>query len=139
MKYLFGLKNVNKHIAMETTVQSIPSRSMQNFFLDPWMFDFSEKSKYGAVGRFPTNHQYCLHFQSFLENGFESHREALDVKFATSQDDKGLYVVHPWSVGFVDGQGKALLLQSILAMIIWHAPYSVFISKSNMIPTSSYM
>ena len=121
MRVLFDMPCVKKHIGHEVTVQSIPSQSLKNFFLDPWSFDFSESSKYGAVGRFPSNHQYCMHFQSFVENGLEAHREAIDVKFKTSENDRGIFQVHPWSVGFVDGQKKALLVQSILGLLIHNA------------------
>lgn len=64
---------------------------------------------------------------SFWENGLESHREAIDVKFTTSEQDKGLYKVHPWSVGFVDGQTKVLIVQSILGMLIHHEDVSVLV------------
>ena len=117
MDDLFAYDCVKKHIVPELTVQSIPAQSMKNFYLDPWSFDFSESAKYGAVGRFPTNHQYSMHFQSFLDRGLEGHREAIDVKFTTSLEDNQPYQVNHFSVGFVDGQCKALILQSILGML----------------------
>lgn len=127
MDRLFSMHCIAKHVTSEATVTSVPSKSLKNFFLDPWAFDFSESSKYGAVGRFPSNHQYGMHFMSFWENGLESHREAIDVKFTTSEQDKGLYKVHPWSVGFVDGQTKVLIVQSILGMLIHHEDVSVLV------------
>ena len=117
MDDLFAYDCVQKHITTQLTVKSVPPKSMQSFFLDAWAFDFSESSKYGAVGRFPTNHQYSMHFQSFLDRGLESHREAIDVKFTKSLEDRVSYEVSPFSVGFVDGQCKALILQSILDML----------------------
>ena len=126
MRALFEMPCVKKHINPEVTVQSIPSQSLKNFFLDPWAFDFSESSKYGAVGRFPSNHQYCL---QFLDNGLESHREAIDVKFNASEQDRGIFKVHPWSVGFVDGQTKALLVQSILGLLIHNVSCCKFIQQ----------
>eukprot|EP00435_Cladocopium_sp_Y103_P011925 s1235_g3.t1 len=117
MDEFFAMDCVQKHITPEVDVQSIPAKSMKSFFLPPWAFDFSESSKYGAVGRFTTNHQYSMHFPSFLDRGLESHREAIDVKFTANLEDKSLDKVHPFSVGFVDGQCKALIFQSILGML----------------------
>ena len=116
LKY-FDMTCVNKNCRHETAVTSIPSKTLNGFYLEPWSFDFSESSKYGAIGRFPSNHQYCLHFPSFLAHGLETHREAIDVKFNASLDDKARLKIHLWSVGFVDGQTKILIVQSILAMI----------------------
>lgn len=84
--------------------------------LQPWAFDFSESAKFGAIGRFPTNVQVRSHFGSFLQ-GLESHREAMDVKFMKAQESSGVFLIDPFTVGFVDGQCKALIIQSILAMV----------------------
>ena len=108
---------VNTHVVVETELKSIPARSLNGFFLEPWAFDCSETAKYGAVGRYPSNHQYALHFPSFLERGLETHREAIDVKFVQNSEDLAKLHIHPWSVGYVDGQTKVLILQSILAML----------------------
>ena len=116
IKY-FSWDCVSKQTKVEPLVTSIPARSLNGFFLEPWSFDFSEQSKYGQLGRFPSNHQYSLHFGSFLQNGLETHREAIDVKFNASADDTARLMVHPWSVGFVDGQTKLLIIQSIMAML----------------------
>ena len=86
--------------------------SAKEFHLSPWNFDFSERSKYGEKGRFPTNLQFKAHFQSFLRSGYEAHREPVDVRFPAGAD-----VIEPFSVQFVDGQNKMLIIQTILALL----------------------
>ena len=98
-------------------VESVPMKSLKNFLMQPWQLSFSENAQDGATGRFPANHQYLAHLPSFLDGGFESHREAIDVKFTLDASDQTVYKIHPYSVGYVDGQNKALILHSILAAI----------------------
>lgn len=118
MERILSLPGVAKFVDMQPLQQSIPSASKKNFHLPPWAFDFSESAKYGSTGRFPSNHQFRAHFPSFLQNGLECHREALDVKFVLNKDDPAQYKVHPFTVGFVDGQNKALIIQSIFGLLI---------------------
>ena len=92
-------------------LHSVPVASKE-FHLSPWNFDFSERSKYGEKGRFPTNLQLKSHFQSFLRSGYEAHREPIDVRFPAGAD-----AIEPFSVQFVDGQNKMLIIQSILALL----------------------
>ena len=129
---IFDLPAVSKLIEMQEIIRTIPGCSKKNFYLAPWHFDFSEQSKFGAVGRFPSNHQYKAHVQSFLNNGLEAHRECIEVKFANAAatDGSGEGIrVSPFSVGFVDGQNKVLIIQSILALI--HEFVAAFISECN--------
>ena len=115
---LFSSPSIMKHIDSAQAVQSIPQSSLKSFYLDLWSFSFHESAKYGQSGRYPSNHQVQMHFQSFLQNGLQAEREAIDVKFNVSNQDPGLYRVHPFSVGYVDGQCKALIMQAIVAMTI---------------------
>ena len=117
METVFGFTCEAKHIPNQICEENFPSTSLTNFSLPPWAFDFSEGAKYGNTGRYPSNHQYRAHFASFVHNGFESHREAIDVKFRLSEEDRNEYKIHPFHVGFVDGQNKALIVQSIIAML----------------------
>lgn len=117
MNRLFAMSCVNKHVdALQSTIQSVPATTKKNFLLDPWAFNFSEHSKYGECGRFPSNHQFLAHYGSFLQHGFESHREAFEVKFGLGHGSDP-FKIEPFSVGFVDGQCKALIIQTILALI----------------------
>lgn len=118
MESIFSHPCVAKHIERQSPkITTVPATSQKSFWLDPWAFDFSESAKFGATGRFPTNVQVKSHFGSFLQKGLESHREAMDVKFMKAQESSGVFLIDPFSVGFVDGQCKALIIQSILAMV----------------------
>ena len=120
MGNIFDLPCIAKHIEMQDVTRSIPHGSKKGFYLAPWHFDFSESAKYGQLGRFPSNCQYKLHLPSFLEHGLESHRESIEVKFhmpvLSSNVDANDFKIGPFSVGFVDGQNKALIIQSVLAL-----------------------
>ena len=114
MDSLFTLPCVHKHMELQNVLKTVPATSKQ-FFLGVWHFDFSPKSKYGEQGRFPTNIAYKNHFHSFITTGYESGRETVDVRFqhgATTCDD-----ISPFSVQFVDGQNKLLIMQSVIALM----------------------
>ena len=96
--------------------------------LDVWMLSFSESAKYGLMGRWPANHQVRAHFPSFLMKGYESHRESLDIKFdmSTVETDKSVYTIKPFTVGYVDGQNKAIIMLGILGLLIDMDPWKLF-------------
>lgn len=112
MGSIFDAACVAKHVEMQEVVRTIPGTSKKGFFLAPWHFDFSESAKFGQIGRWPSNCQYKAHVVSFLDRGLESHRESIETKFVTTD----ALMISPFSVGFVDGQNKALIMQSILAL-----------------------
>lgn len=118
MHKIFDLPCVEKHVDHQSLLRSIPATNKQ-FNLALWHFNYSEQSKFGERGRFPTNLQYKAHFGSFLQNGYESTREAVDVRFkenplrGVGDDDS----IHPFSVLFIDGQNKLLIMQSTLALL----------------------
>ncbi len=113
MMNTFGKHCITKLLEsrVQPVLQSVPVASKE-FYLSPWQFDFSEKAKYGEKGRFPTNLQYKVHFYSFLRSGYESSREAVDVRFPESSN-----TIEPFTVQFVDGQNKLLIMLSILALL----------------------
>lgn len=113
MSSTFNMKCVSKLVEnhVQPILQSVPVASKE-FYLSPWNFDFSERSKYGENGRWPTNLQYKSHFHSFLKSGYEASREPIDVRFREQAD-----AIEPFSVQFVDGQKKMLIIQSILALM----------------------
>ncbi|CAK9003396.1 Uncharacterized protein SCF082_LOCUS7739, partial [Durusdinium trenchii] len=118
MHKIFDLPCVEKHVDHQSLLRSIPATNKQ-FNLALWHFNYSEQSKFGERGRFPTNLQYKAHFGSFLQNGYEPTREAVDVRFkenplrGVGDDDS----IHPFSVLFIDGQNKLLIMQSTLALL----------------------
>lgn len=113
MSTTFNMPCVKKLVEnqVQPVLQSVPVASKE-FYLSPWNFDFSEKAKYGEKGRFPTNLQYRAHFHSFLKHGYEASREPIDVRFLEHAD-----TIAPFSVQFVDGQNKLLIMLSILALV----------------------
>ena len=113
MSNTFNMACVKKKLEgnLQPVLQSVPVASKE-FHLSPWSFDFSERAKYGERGRWPTNLQYKAHFASFLSNGYEANREPIDVRFAMQSDS-----IEPFTVQFVDGQNKMLIIQSIMALI----------------------
>ena len=56
--------------------------------------------------------QFKAHFHSFLSNGYEARREPIDVRFAGQSE-----TIEPFSVQFIDGQNKMLIIQAIMALI----------------------
>lgn len=119
MDRIFNFECVAKHVGTENPVVNVPMTSMKNIFLELHTLSFAENAKYGEFGRWPATHLFKQHFPSFLENGFEAHREPLDIKFdlSTVEADKGLYMIKPFSVGYIDGQNKAMIMLSILALL----------------------
>lgn len=111
MSTTFSFNCVSHHVVHQPVIQSVPVASKE-FHLSPWSFDFSEGAKYGERGKFPTNLQFKAHWRSFLTSGYEASREPIDVRF-----QPGSNTVSAFSVGFVDGQNKMLIIQCILALV----------------------
>lgn len=110
---------VDKHVSHERVLASVPMTTMKGFFLNPWSLSLAEDAKYGEVGRWPATHAYKSHFGSFLDHGFESHRECLEVKFDMTkvEPEKGVFDIADFSTGYVDGHNKAIIILSILGML----------------------
>lgn len=119
MEEIFNFECVAKHVGTERPVFNVPMTSMKNIFLELHTLSFAENAKYGEFGRWPATHLFKQHFPSFLENGFEAHREPLDIKFdlSTVEADKGLYQIKSFSVGYIDGQNKAIIMLAIVALL----------------------
>ena len=128
MQEIFGMECVAKHIPQNSPAINVPMTSFNGLMLDLWMLSFSENAKYGMMGRWPANHQVRAHFPSFLSRGYEAHRECLEIKFdmTTVEADKSVYVIKPFTVGYVDGQNKAIIMLSILSLLIELDPWNMF-------------
>ena len=109
----------------------VPMTSVKGMTLSLKRLSFAENAKYGELGRWPATHQFKAHFPSFLEAGYEDHREPLEVKFemSTVEPEKGLYEIKPFSVGYIDGQNKAIIMLSVIAMIAELDPWKLFYGK----------
>ncbi len=119
INYIFTMGSVAKHVPPVSSVTHVPMASVKSMRLHISTLSFAENAKFGQLGRWPAMHQFKAHFPSFLDNGYEGHREALEVKFemSTVEPDKGLYHIKPFSVGYIDGQNKGIIMLSILALI----------------------
>ena len=126
MQQIFEWTSVKKHVEKHQPIERIPATSRKGFHLDLWKLSFYENAKYGETGRFPATHSLKAHFGSFIENGFESHRECLEVKFRLNkeEDENAIYQVNDFSVGYVDGQNKAMIMLSIMALLIDLDPWN---------------
>lgn len=48
---------------------------------------------------------------------------------STVEPEKGLYEIKPFSVGYIDGQNKAIIMLSVIAMIAELDPWKLFYGK----------
>ena len=64
----------------------VPVATRRNMYLHPYHFSMEESAKYG---RWPSNVQVKVHFHSIVMRGYESEKEAIEVKF-----DQGLLERH---------------------------------------------
>lgn len=121
---IFDMPSVYKHVQNQQTMVNIPMATVRGFYVDLASLSFAETAKYGETGRWPSTHQFKLHLPSFLDRGFESHREALEVKFEVPvEPDQTMYTIQPFSIGYVDGQNKAIIMLSTLALLIDLVPF----------------
>lgn len=93
--------------------------SMKGMFVDLASLSFAETAKFGQLGRWPSTHQFQAHWPSFLDRGFEWHREAAEIKFDmnTVSGDKGVYKIKPFSICYVDGFNKAIIMLAAVAAV----------------------
>ena len=89
----------------------VPNGSRKGFYLHPWQLSFSEDAKFG---KFPPNISLKTHLPSFLNRGFETEREPLDVRFGSLAESSEIGL---FSVQYVDGHTKGLLVQLIFALL----------------------
>jgi hypothetical protein len=123
--FFFGGQVMMKYLAMECVareleeiavpLKNIPGASRKNMFLCPWMLDFSETGKFDGLGRYPSTLQFRAHFPSIVNSNYQSEKEALEVKFTKVNSQTS--TVEPFSIGYVDGQNKGLIVQSIFALL----------------------
>ncbi|CAL1152588.1 unnamed protein product [Cladocopium goreaui] len=99
MQKIFDMECVAKHIPIQSPAMNVPMTSSNGLILDLWMLSFAESAKYGLMGRWPANHQVRAHFPSFLNRGYEAHRESLEIKFdmTTVEADRSVYTIKPFT------------------------------------------
>ena len=116
LKYFSTEAVANQALKVGTSgaaLKSMPNTSRKGFYLSPWQLSLAETAKFG---KWPSNYQVRTRMPSFLNKGFESEREPLDVRF--KMDNPGKDIV-PFSVGYVDGHCRGLMCQLIMALLIY--------------------
>ncbi len=92
-------------------LKTIPASKRPNVYLNPWDLSLGENAK---AGKYPSMHQMRLHYPSIVWKTYQSHREALEIKF----DQPSGTNIDFFSVRYIDGHNKGLICQAILAMVI---------------------
>lgn len=112
MANIFSIPEVVKHLPQNGPVlKAVPACERQNAYLHPWHLSLAETAK---AGRYPSMHQTRLHLPSIVWKGYQASREALEIKFDVPVGDQVGY----FSVKYIDGHNKGLMVQAILALVI---------------------
>ena len=124
---------------------TVPNTSLEEFWLGLESFDYSVDGKNGCGGGqkvcifhggkcfnvlkallsfpfytpvpavYPSNQQFQAHFGEFLQHGYRSGMGSVETKF---DHGFGTREIAPFSVKFVDGQAKVLIMLSIVAYCV---------------------
>ena len=101
-------------------IKSVPTGARKNVYVHPWQLDISENAKFG---KYPSMVQVKTHFPSVIARGYESEKEALEIKFTS--DALGAKMgqeLDIFSVRYIDGHCKGLMVQAVFALLIHLAP-----------------
>lgn len=104
-----------KHSAC-TVLTHVPVSTRKGVYLHPWQLDMSEEAKFGSPGKFPSNVGIRNHFASVVQRGYESEKEALEIKFPSNLHGSGLEIPM-FSTGFIDGHTKATMVLAVFALL----------------------
>ncbi|CAE7539524.1 unnamed protein product [Symbiodinium sp. CCMP2592] len=118
MLHYVGLPDVAKHVQSHRAINHVPTDSKTDFWLNPWMIDYSRQCKYGQSCKYPDMCTLRVHFVSILTAGFEASREPLDVRFLAEKGTMPFVDgIEIFSVKLVDGFTKSLCVQAIFALM----------------------
>ena len=95
-------------------LKTVPATARTNVFCTPWQLDMSEDAK---VGRYPSMVQTRAHLPSVVWKNYRAELEALDLKFTSAPGCD----IEQYSVRYVDGHNKGLMVQGILSLVIYLA------------------
>lgn len=102
--------------ASEQVLTAVPVVTRKGIYLNPWQLDMSEEAKFGAQGKWPSNVGIRTHFASIVQRGYESSREALEIKFPMDLHGTGKEAPL-FSVQFIDGHTKAIMVLAVFALL----------------------
>ena len=97
----------------------VPVTTRKNLYLHPFHFSMDESAKYGMQGRWPSNVQVRLHFSSIVMRGYESEKEAIEIKYHRSLMGKDLQI---FTTEFIDGHTKSVMCQAVFALLSYLDP-----------------
>ena len=111
---LFTIPEVVAHIPSQCgpVLRSVPSTARLNAYMHPWQFSLSERAK---AGRYPSMHQTRIQFPSIVWKNYQASREAVEVKFDAAGGD----TIEFFSVRYIDGHNKGIIVQTLLALVIY--------------------
>lgn len=95
---------------------NVPGSTRKNVYIHPFHLDLSDTAKYGIGGKWPSNVQIKAHFPSIVSRGYESEREALEIKFPPDLHMSGK-PLPPFRVQFIDGHCKATMIVGVFALL----------------------
>ena len=114
----FALPEVASRVAASggalPVLTTAPVSNRKNVYMHPYSFSMDESAKFGAEGKWPSNVQVRSHFGSVVSRGYESEKEAIEVKFSPSLRGKELPL---FSTGFIDGHTKAVMIHAVFAIL----------------------
>ena len=117
----FALPQVAERIASKgppapQMLINVPGSTRKNVYIHPFHLDLSDTAKYGIGGKWPSNVQIKAHFPSIVSRGYESEREALEIKFPPDLHMSGK-PLPPFRVQFIDGHCKATMIVGVFALL----------------------
>lgn len=101
-------------------LKTVPASARSNAYLHPWHLSLCENAK---AGRFPTMHQTRLHMPSIVWKHYQAHREALEIKCDAPAGDQ----IGHFTVRYIDGHNKGMMVQGLLAMVIHTATQQIWV------------
>lgn len=96
----------------------VPNTTRKGFYLGPWQLSLDEDAKFG---KWPSNYQIVMHFPSVLNDGFQTEREPMDVRFCTGSSEAAREIA-TFSVCYVDGHARGLMCQLVFALLAFCDP-----------------
>ena len=103
-----------------SVLSHVPVKSRQNVYLHPWHLSMDESAKYGAAGKWPSTVAIRTHFPSVVRRGFESEKEALEVKYPEELHGQEMTF---FCSEYIDGHAKAVMIHGVFALLDYMAPW----------------
>ena len=102
-----------------TVLKDVPVATRKNIYIHPWHLDMGESAKFGVNGKWPSNVAIRTHFPSVVDRGYESEKEALELKFGPESHGKPLDM---FVAGYIDGHAKGVMVHAVFALLDYMVP-----------------